>query len=224
MAHSMGSLSAVRNVLEYPNRISAIILVSPALVPAPPLPHMLRLFARAGAGFLAWAAVGASILLGPALRLILRTVVTKKDFWRRGLAIAREGDVPESSVEGYYAATRSKAWDKGVLNFSRAALQDRVRALGTGEDFVSMLSKNGGPKVPVLVIHGDKDLVVPVGNSRRLVDMLKGAGKLVVMEGCGHIPQEERPEEFCKIVRNFLDEVGVESHDQHAAVAMMRRD
>jgi pimeloyl-ACP methyl ester carboxylesterase len=61
--------------------------------------------------------------------------------------------------------------------------------------------------VPALVIHGDRDLVVPVSNGRLLAERMPRA-ELVVLPGKGHAPMLEEPEEFGELVCDFLDRVG----------------
>ncbi len=60
--------------------------------------------------------------------------------------------------------------------------------------------------VPALLIWGDRDPVVPVGLGRRLAQELPDA-RLVELEGCGHLPAEERPQESLAPVLTFLDEL-----------------
>lgn len=203
----MGSLPAVRNVLSSPQRVSALVLIAPAVVPPAPFPPLIRLFTRAGAEILAWLAVGATFILSPILALILRKYVGSKSFWRTGLSLAREGPLPEEIVEGYFAPTEERGWDRGVLNFTRAAFLDRARGIAEREDFVQMLSRLED-RPSVLIVHGDRDRVVPVSNSRKLAGILPGS-RLVVMKDCGHVPHEERPEEFSSIVAEFLQTAGV---------------
>jgi len=57
--------------------------------------------------------------------------------------------------------------------------------------------------VPVLVLHGQSDRLVPVECSRELVK-LRPDWKLVELEDTGHVPQLERPEEFLEIVEGWL--------------------
>jgi pimeloyl-ACP methyl ester carboxylesterase len=45
---------------------------------------------------------------------------------------------------------------------------------------------------------------VPLATGARLEREMPGA-RLVVLEACGHVPQEERPEESLRIVEAFLD-------------------
>jgi pimeloyl-ACP methyl ester carboxylesterase len=58
--------------------------------------------------------------------------------------------------------------------------------------------------MPALVIHGDRDRVVPVSNGRLLAERMPHA-ELVVLPGQGHAPMLEEPAEFGAIVCGFLD-------------------
>jgi 3-oxoadipate enol-lactonase len=58
--------------------------------------------------------------------------------------------------------------------------------------------------VRALVIHGDRDTVVPIENGRLLAARLPNA-ELVVLPGLGHAPMLEAPDEFGAVVCGFLD-------------------
>jgi pimeloyl-ACP methyl ester carboxylesterase len=53
--------------------------------------------------------------------------------------------------------------------------------------------------VPVALVWGAQDRVLPVAMSSELTRLLPKAS-LHVIDGCGHIPQEEKPDDFCDIV------------------------
>ncbi len=57
--------------------------------------------------------------------------------------------------------------------------------------------------LPTLLLWGRKDNVVPLVGGEELKRHLKNA-KLVVMDQAGHLPYEEYPEEFNRILLNFL--------------------
>lgn len=57
-------------------------------------------------------------------------------------------------------------------------------------------------KVPALIVWGDRDPVVEVQSGYKLQQEL--GARMVVMEGVGHLPYEENPDEFNQIVRNFI--------------------
>jgi pimeloyl-ACP methyl ester carboxylesterase len=61
--------------------------------------------------------------------------------------------------------------------------------------------------MPVLVVHGDADRVVPLSNGRLLARRIAGA-ELVVLPGRGHVVQLESPDEFNGLVERFLEHVG----------------
>lgn len=58
----------------------------------------------------------------------------------------------------------------------------------------------------VLVITGDTDRLVPAWNARRLANALPNAQFAMIKE-CGHLPQEETPEEFLSLVKDFVAQV-----------------
>lgn len=57
--------------------------------------------------------------------------------------------------------------------------------------------------LPTLLIWGRRDKVVPLASGEELKRHLKNA-KLVVMDRAGHLPYEEYPEEFNRILLEFL--------------------
>ena len=62
------------------------------------------------------------------------------------------------------------------------------------------------PKIagtPTLLIWGSKDRVVDLQSAEIITQRLPGS-HLAVMEGAGHLPYEEQPEEFSRVVREFL--------------------
>ena len=63
-------------------------------------------------------------------------------------------------------------------------------------------------KAPTLVLHGDSDVLVPVGNAHVLKDRISGA-ELRVFPGAGHLFTFEFPEESAAAVVEFLARVPV---------------
>jgi pimeloyl-ACP methyl ester carboxylesterase len=57
--------------------------------------------------------------------------------------------------------------------------------------------------VPTLVITGDSDVIVPTEQSIKLSEDIEDS-ELVILEKTGHLPQEEKPEEFIQAVEIFL--------------------
>jgi len=57
---------------------------------------------------------------------------------------------------------------------------------------------------PVLVITGAQDGVVPVADSRATAEALPNA-EFVMLPNCGHLPQEECPEQVAAAIRDWLE-------------------
>jgi pimeloyl-ACP methyl ester carboxylesterase len=58
---------------------------------------------------------------------------------------------------------------------------------------------------PTLLIWGEKDHEVPLRHGEQLLKSMPCA-RLVVFRRCGHLPQEERPQEFTEVVAEFCKE------------------
>lgn len=67
----------------------------------------------------------------------------------------------------------------------------------------NFLGELGRIEAPVLIIHGERDYIVPVEAARRAQRLFKNA-RLVVIPGCGHWTPRERPEEVHRAILEFL--------------------
>ncbi len=80
---------------------------------------------------------------------------------------------------------------KPIINLAKGCLRhnvdDRIREI----------------KSPTLIIVGEEDILIPLKYSKILNEKIEDSG-LVVMKDCGHVPPLEKPEEFNKIVMDFL--------------------
>jgi pimeloyl-ACP methyl ester carboxylesterase len=56
---------------------------------------------------------------------------------------------------------------------------------------------------PVLLVCGDRDLIVPPPYEEVLLEGLPNAGR-AILEGSGHVPSYTHPEVFAEVVRQFL--------------------
>jgi pimeloyl-ACP methyl ester carboxylesterase len=61
----------------------------------------------------------------------------------------------------------------------------------------------GAIRVPTLVLAGSVDPVVPLAHARALHEAIPGAS-LAVINGAGHVPITDRPDEVTDLVRRFL--------------------
>jgi pimeloyl-ACP methyl ester carboxylesterase len=65
------------------------------------------------------------------------------------------------------------------------------------------MARLGEIRVPTLVIHGTADNVVDAGNAPLLADAIPGA-RLELLDGVGHLLPWERPDDFVRLVEEFL--------------------
>jgi pimeloyl-ACP methyl ester carboxylesterase len=93
-------------------------------------------------------------------------------------------------------------------SFARAVVRSVAGALAAGAQPLERLTQ------PTLVVWGREDRLVGLGASRRLLRAVAHA-RLAVVERCGHLPMLERPEEFNRILAEFLR--SVDAAPLHAA-------
>lgn len=99
--------------------------------------------------------------------------------------------VTEEVVEGYKLPLQVENWDRALFEFTAA---------GSRPDLVEDFNRL---TMPVLVVSGDDDRIVPVETAIELAEQIEGA-ELVIFENCGHVPQEECPAAFMEAVGAFL--------------------
>ncbi|UFS69399.1 alpha/beta hydrolase [Geomonas sp. RF6] len=61
----------------------------------------------------------------------------------------------------------------------------------------------GDLRLPVLLLWGRHDHIVPLSQGQRLVQAIPGS-RLEVLEDCGHNPQEEKPAETFRVIDSFV--------------------
>lgn len=106
--------------------------------------------------------------------------------------------VTDHILQGYTKPLRIKDWDRALVEYTVAMLTDTQVKLKPplGKRLQEIAC-------PVLIVTGDSDRLVPAWNSERLSRAIPGS-QLEIIKNCGHLPQEEKPEEFVSIVVQFL--------------------
>ena len=61
----------------------------------------------------------------------------------------------------------------------------------------------GRVRAPTLVVWGRDDAWIPLGDADRFVGALP-SGRKIVLERCGHVPQEELPATVSSLLGGFL--------------------
>lgn len=179
VGHSMGGAVAVRYALRAPQKLDAVVLVAAAAWPRE------RPSDRAPLVF--------QLLRNPIGRAILR-YVNPRPFAERGLISAyRDREMVSDEVVDRYvdlarAPGRRALLTSGRNNAGDAPLRPEMFA---------------GIGVPVLVIHGEDDRIIPVEDSRALAAAMPSA-RLVTYPDTGHMPMEETPDRSAADLRDFL--------------------
>ena len=105
----------------------------------------------------------------------------------------------------------------GELSFPDAILDDFIRRAPTSpaarlaerswNDYF-LDDRLGSLAVPVTLLWGEKDDILPLDYAKRMASLIPGA-KLATIAGCGHIPHNECPGEFSALLRRVLSEADV---------------
>lgn len=152
-------------------------------------------------------------LLSAILRSALAVMLVRMVIDKFGVAAIRNAWynsslVTEHVLYGYTKPLRTKGWDRALVEYTAAMLTD------TGFESKPPLTKRLHEiTCPVLIVTGDSDRIVPSWNARRLAQTIPGS-YLEVIKHCGHIPHEEKVEEFVSVVEKFLQRVFGESEKQ----------
>ncbi len=95
---------------------------------------------------------------------------------------------------------REDGFQEAYLSTIRQLVNPRA-LFGGNHDVTRRLSEL---RIPVQLIWGADDPLFPVAHASRARSLINGA-RLAVIDGAGHTPQAERPEEFNRVLRDFLD-------------------
>lgn len=179
---SMGGNVAWEYALAHPDQVDALILVDASgwpevradLADEPQVFKLLR-----------------NPVLGPLLIDLDNTRLV-----RQGLeaAFVDKALVTDAMVQRYVELSRAPGHREILLQMT---LGFRERQYATAERLAPL------SEMPVLIISGDQDVLVPVEHARQFHDAIAGS-QLVIYPNIGHIPQEELPADSAMAVHEFL--------------------
>jgi len=181
VGHSAGGTLAAEYALRRPERLAGIVLVAPAVLTTGGTPAWLR----------------PVLTLPPVARggpFVARLAASGSDqlleaSWHDPARVT-------DAMRAEYAAPQAvRDWERG--------LWELVRAPGTFD----IAERPEAVTVPVLLVTGDDDRVVPTDDTRELATLIAGS-ELIVLERVGHIPQEEDAAGTGDAIARFLARVG----------------
>jgi len=104
------------------------------------------------------------------------------------------GDIDKEIVEGFV--------ERMKLPNAKMAFMSTILGLKNAEIISNRLKTID---IPTLIIWGEKDNVIPIQNADGFVSFIKDC-RFRRMDGCGHTPYVQDPENFSKIVLEFLND------------------
>ena len=180
VGNSAGGTVSMQVAQAHPERTSALILVDPAVYHGGGLSRLIKY-----------------LLATPQMRH-LGPLLTRQIFARGKelikMAWHNPALLPLEMVEYYQKPFQVDNWDRALWEFTLAS-----QPAGLTEHLDEFT-------LPVLVITGDDDRIVPTADSIRLAGELPDAS-LKVIEKAGHVPQEEQPQLFLEAVKDFLSKI-----------------
>ncbi|HEV2035091.1 MAG TPA: alpha/beta hydrolase [Candidatus Dormibacteraeota bacterium] len=194
MGNSMGGHIAIVEAADHPRWVKALVLVDPAI----PGVRMIR----PQAGLLGVAAALsipglAEMVLDRRVRELGAERLVKQTI---DVVAADPTRIDPSVIRAHVELTRERA-NLG-RQYSRAFLQ-ATRSLGLRMADPRFWTKVRKISAPTLVVHGDLDRLIPVSAARDLVRR-RPDWTLEVFEGVGHVPMMETPEQFLRVVDQWM--------------------
>lgn len=173
--NSMGGGTALQLTLDHPDRVDKLILIDSAGVAHGDKDIMFRLMATPGINSFMSACNNPTFT---ALNL-------------KKMAFYDDSKVTREKAEAYFLPFRTK----GALNAAARTMNEN--------DLAGPEPRLGEIKKETLIIWGDKDALIYPPVAYKFEKSIKGS-RLEILEKCGHMPQEERPEETAAIMMRFL--------------------
>lgn len=183
VGNSMGGFVAAEVAIQFPARVTRLVLVSAAGISS------------------------ADTLQAPILTIgrVATALATNSAARHRGLAsrpltrhmslalVARHPRLlkPDLAYEGFYKGAGKGGFDNALRACLDYDFRDRLPDV----------------KVPTLIVWGEKDSIIPVRDANEFERLISDSRK-VVMKDTGHIPMAERPQAFNDVLMEFLAESG----------------
>ncbi|NTV01251.1 MAG: alpha/beta hydrolase [Chlorobiaceae bacterium] len=179
VGNSTGGTLALLTALRHPERVQGLVLVGAMIYSGyatSEVPSFMKPFMKA---------------MTPVFSRLMKVVITRLyDRNIRGFWHVRER-LSDATLAAFRQDLMIGDWSRGFwelfLETHHLHLDRRLKSLS----------------VPALVVTGEHDLTVRVEESLRLVRELPGA-ELQVIPDCAHLPQEEQPDAFVRIVNAFV--------------------
>lgn len=219
VGHSLGAGVALHLYIQYPERVQRLALLASGGM-GRDLPLNLRLCTLAGSSSVIGALLESRHTRHPAARLghaVLGRLWPATNIADRVAKRITQATPATRVVCEADEADEAPADDAALCAEEEAAILDRLRDPAARSAFLEMLRSVGDfrgqrfsaldalplVRVPVLLIHGAGDTVIPVAHGRAAHARLQQS-QLAILEGCGHCPHREAPHRVARLLQQFF--------------------
>lgn len=176
VGNSLGGAVGVVLAARHPARVRRLVLIDAAGFNFEPSRRPLILRAAA------WPAVSSLIEMLPVKRLLVTAALRQ--------VFHDDAHVTKEKIEEYLAP------------LTRPGALAAFSTLLGRQDVFGLPALVSEVRVPTLVVWGRHDTWIPLADADLFVSAIPGSRK-VVLEECGHVPEEERPAEVVHLVQEF---------------------
>jgi pimeloyl-ACP methyl ester carboxylesterase len=203
VGHSLGGGVAMQFTYQFPEIVERLVLVSSGGL-GPDVSPLLRAAALPGADLFIGATASVGQRVGGALG--------------RGLgAIGLRPNADIAEVARGYASLSDPDRRRAFLGTLRGVVgTDGQRVAATDRLYLA-------EELPLLIIWGEKDPIIPVGHAEEAHRLLPGS-RLEVFPGVGHMPQVEQPWRLVSALEDFIEETEPAEFDREEWRARFSRD
>jgi pimeloyl-ACP methyl ester carboxylesterase len=195
VGHSLGGGIAMQLGYQFPELAERLVLVSSGGL-GPEVSLLLRAAALPGAELFVTATARAASRAGGAIG--------------RGLgAVGLRPTADVAEVARGYSSLADANRRAAFLATLRSVISTRGQRVDASDRFYLAAG------VPVLIVWGARDPIIPVRHGERAHEAIAGS-RLEIFEGVGHLPQLEAPARFVAVLERFLEETEPAQFDARA--------
>ena len=180
---SMGGGISIGFSLKYPHMIEKLTLIgSVGFYERMPFHTFCRWYANS------WLNTKSYEWLGKSKRLVKWAIASS--------LIGDKSKISEELVTNIYNLIREPNCNKPWASF-------QCYELGKKNMTTDLTSHVGELEMPILIVNGEKDSGVPIRSAIAASKIIKNS-QIHIMKRCRHWAQKERPDEFAKVLKDFL--------------------
>jgi 4,5:9,10-diseco-3-hydroxy-5,9,17-trioxoandrosta-1(10),2-diene-4-oate hydrolase len=189
--HSLGGAVALEFSLDFPERTAGLVLIASGGYPRNELPGMLDLLVHRPFNPLVQRTINAILNSFGSYPFIVKAFYSFLYHDPTPFALDTESVQEICNINRTPNAWDAMYWMQRALNFD-FALPD--------------VSRIKSVAVPTLIVWGREDRIADVQTAARFQQDIAGSG-LVVVDGAGHMVQEEKPDAVNNAITSFLDTI-----------------